>query len=113
MRVGFSHEFLSPSPDKNKPTVQVLQQHSDVWHTGKESIDMRIKGSAYARVQDYFPECSIVVEDLEAHVQAAESQMFPQKKEEQNAWLQSVVEAVLPQVRGLIYTVLLNKPGCP
>ena len=70
-----------------------------MWHVGKESIDMRIKGSAYARVQDYFPECSIVVQDLEAHVQAAEAQMFPQKTDKQDAWLQSVVEAVLPKVR--------------
>ncbi len=59
---------------------------------------MRIQGSAYARVQDYFPECSVVVQDLEAHVQSAEAKMFPQKKAQQEAWLQEVVKAVLPQV---------------
>ncbi len=62
---------------------------------------MRVKESAYARVESYFPECSVVVEDLEAHVQSAESKMFPQKKAEQEAWLETVVQAVLPKVSGL------------
>lgn len=86
------------SPDKNKATVQILRDHSDVWHTGKESIDVRIARKTFARVQEYFPECSIMVEDLEAHVQAAEARMFPQKKAEQEAWLQAVVQSVIPKV---------------
>ena len=69
---------------------------------------MRVNKHAYARVQDYFPECAIVVEDLEAHVQSAESKMFPKKKVEQEAWLQTVVQAVLPKVSELPVT-----PSCP
>ncbi len=59
---------------------------------------MRIARKTFARVQEYFPECSIMVEDLEAHVQAAEARMFPQKKAEQEAWLQAVVQSVIPKV---------------
>lgn len=86
------------SPDKNKVTVQVLRDHSDVWHIGKESIDMRVSRKAFVRVQTYFSECTVIIEDLEAHVQAAEAMMFPQKKAEQEAWLQAVVQAVMPKV---------------
>lgn len=77
----------------------MLRDHSDVWHVGKESIDMRISRKAFARVQGYFPECAVIVEDLEAHVQAAEARMFPQKKAEQEAWLQAVVQAIGPKVK--------------
>lgn len=94
-----SYFFSSPcSPDKNKATVQVLQDHTDVWHIGKESIDMRIHKNAFAHVQRFFPECSVIIEDVEAHVQAAEQKMFPKKKVEQEAWLQAVVQAMLPKV---------------
>ena len=94
--------LLSPhtlSPNREKATVQVLRDHSDVWSMGKESIDMRVNRQAYARVQEYFPECTVLIADLEAHVQAAEQQMFPKKAKEQEAWIQSVVEAVVPGVR--------------
>lgn len=76
----------------------MLQEHSDVWHVGKESVDMRISRKAFAHVQSYFPECTVMIDDLEAHVQAAEANMFPQKKAEQEAWLQTVVRAILPKV---------------
>lgn len=59
---------------------------------------MRISRSAFARVQQYFSECIVIVSDLEAHVQAAERKMFPRKKAEQEAWLQAVVQAMLPKV---------------
>lgn len=90
--------LFTHSPDKNKPTVQTLQAFSDVWHYGKESVDVRLKKSAFARVQKYFPECSIIVDNLEVHVQAAEVKMFPRKKTEQNAWMRTVVQSVLPNV---------------
>ena len=59
---------------------------------------MRLKYHAFLRVQKYFPECSILVEDLEASVQAAEEKMLPRKKEEQDAWMRTVVQSVLPNV---------------
>ena len=59
---------------------------------------MRLKKSTFARVQTYFPECYVIVEDLEAHVKAAEAQMFPARKTEQDAWLQTVVQALYPKV---------------
>lgn len=86
------------SPDKNKPTVQILQSYSDVWYVGRESVDVRLKKQAFVRVKDYFPECSIIIEDLEASVQAAEVKMFPKKKAEQDAWTKIVVQSVLPNV---------------
>ena len=75
---------------------------------------MRISRSAYARVQSYFPECSVVVEDLEAHVQAAELQMFPQKKAEQEEWLKVVVQAMMPKVElwGIAMTECCAMMGC-
>lgn len=59
---------------------------------------MRIHKNAFAHVQRFFPECSVIIEDVEAHVQAAEQKMFPKKKVEQEAWLQAVVQAMLPKV---------------
>lgn len=61
---------------------------------------MRISRKAFARVQSYFPECTVIIDDVEAHVQVAEARMFPQQKVEQEAWLQEVVRAVLPKVSG-------------
>lgn len=95
--VSYQNDIVVRCPDKNKVTVQVLRDHTDVWHIGKESIDMRVSRNAFARVQTYFPECTVIIEDLEAHVQAAETMMFPQKKAEQEAWLQEVVKALLPK----------------
>lgn len=76
----------------------MLRDHSDVWHVGKESIDMRVRKSVFARVQRYFPECVVQVSDLEAHMQEAEKAMFPRKKAEQEAWEKAVVQAMLPKV---------------
>ena len=59
------------SPDRRKATVQVLMAHSDVWNLGKDNVDLRIKADSFARVQRFFPECSVVVANLEAHVQEA------------------------------------------
>ncbi len=86
------------SPDKNKASVQVLVDHADVWHVGKESVDMRIDRRQFARVQAYFSECAIVIQDMEAHVQAAEAKMFPTKKAEQSEWIKAVIQAALPNV---------------
>ena len=99
------------SPDKNKPTVRILQGHSDVWHIGKESVDMRLKKPVFVRVQKYFPECSIIVEDLEATVQEAEEKMFPRKKDDQDAWMKTVVQSVLPNVSLWCWAWQRIKPG--
>ena len=72
--------------------------HSDVWNLGKDSVDLRIKASAFSRVQNYFPECSVIVSDLEAHVQDAENLMFPMKKADQEAWMKAVVQEAFPKV---------------
>lgn len=73
------------SRDHNKATVQVLMGHSDVWNLGKDDVDLRLKASAFSRIQNYFPECSVIVSDLEAHVQEAENRMFPVRKADQEA----------------------------
>lgn len=72
--------------------MQVLERHSDVWRRGRESIDLRIRRAAYQKVSWYFPECSVIVENLEAHVQASELQMFPARKADEDAWTKAVVE---------------------
>ena len=72
--------------------------HSDVWNLGKDSVDLRIKSNAFGRVQNYFPECSVIVSDLEAHVQEAENLMFPMKKVQEEAWMETVAEQAFPQV---------------
>ena len=72
---------------------------------------MRVSRKTFARVQEYFPECTVIIEDLEAHVQAAEALMFPQKKAEQEAWLQAVVQAVMPKV-GHVKGSSQNEPLC-
>ena len=86
------------SPDRNKATVQVLMSHSDVWSHGKDSVDLRIKANAFSRVQRYFPECTVLVSNLEAHVQEAENLMFPMKKAEEEAWLEAVAQEAFPKV---------------
>ena len=86
------------SPDKNKGTVKVLQAHSDIWKLGKESIDLRVNRQKFARVQNYFPECSVIVENLESYMQEAEAQMFPANQAEEQAWVQSVIEETIPRV---------------
>ena len=74
--------------------MQVLERHSDVWGRGSESIDLRIRRAAYQKVSKYFPECSVVVEDVEALVQASEHRMFPARKADEDAWTKAVVEEI-------------------
>ena len=82
--------------------------HSDVWKLGKDSVDLRIKASAFSRVQRFFPECNVVVSDLEAHVQEAEALMFPMRKADEEAWMAAVAQEAFPKVRLiLIRTQLL------
>ena len=72
--------------------------HADVWNLGKDSVDLRIKASAFSRVQRYFPECTVLVSNLEAHVQEAEMLMFPMKKADEEAWMTAVAQEAFPKV---------------
>lgn len=81
--------------DKQKGTIQLLQQHTDVWHIGQATIDLRMTRKMFTKIQKFIPECYVVIEDVEAYVQAAEAQMFPARVQEQEVWAQSVLESVL------------------
>ena len=72
--------------------------HADVWNLGKDNVDLRIKASAFSRVQRYFPECTVLVSNLEAHVQEAEMLMFPMKKADEEAWMAAVAQEAFPKV---------------
>ena len=61
-------------------------------------MDLRIARKTFARVQSYFPHCNVIVQDLEATVQEAEAQMFPKRTREQDAWMKTVIQSVLPDV---------------
>ena len=87
--------FVFHSPDRTKATVQVLMKHSDVLHMGQENVDLRIKRHNYMSVQRYFPECDVVIKDFEAHMQEAEAQMFPQQREDEEVWMQAVIDQVV------------------
>ncbi len=52
----------------------------------------------FARVQDYFSECHIVVANVESFVQQAEVQMFPTRMAEEQAWVQEVMAETIPKV---------------
>ena len=49
----------------------------------------------FARVQQYVPECRVLIDNVEEHVQQAEAQMFPARLQEEEVWAQSVLESVL------------------
>ena len=93
-----AHTHTQSSPDKNKPSVQVLQAHADIWKLGKESIDLRVNKNMFARVQSYFPECTTIVANLESYMQEAEAQMFPANKDDEQAWIESVIQETIPRV---------------
>jgi len=65
---------------------------------GSNSVDLRLKRKTFEHVQNYFPECHIVVQNLELAVQQAESQMFPKKTAAQDKWMKTVIQSVLPWV---------------
>lgn len=73
--------------------------HSDVWNLGKDSVDLRIRANSFSRVQHFFPECTVRVSNLEAHVQEAEALMFPMKKADEEAWINAVAQEAFPKVR--------------
>lgn len=73
----------------------MLQEHTDEWHIGEQSIDLRMSRRTFAAVQKYVPECHILIEDVEAHVQMAEARMFPARVQEEELWAQSVLEDLL------------------
>lgn len=80
----------------------MLQQHTDEWHVGEQSIDLRMSRRVFAAVQKYVPECHVLIADVEAHVQMAEAQMFPARVQEEEQWAQAVLEDLLKtKVTGL------------
>ena len=84
------------SPDRTKESVRILEKYSDVWNREGESIDLRVKAQTFYSLRRFFPECSVVINNLEDHVQMAEATMFPAKKAEEEAWIQDVLDEVLP-----------------
>ena len=81
--------------DKRKASVKLLQKNTDLWHVGEQSIDLRMSRRTFAAVQNYVPECYVLIENVEAHVQMAEAQMFPAKMQEEETWAQQVLQDVL------------------
>ena len=67
-------------------------------HYGLDSVDLRLKRKTFTHVQSYFPNCHVIVQNLELAVQQAEAQMFPKKTREQDKWMRTVVQSVLPWV---------------
>lgn len=94
---SYEGEILVRCPDRKRATVQVLMSHSDVWKLGKDSVDLRIKANAFSRVQRFFPECNVIVSNLEAHVQEAEALMFPMGKADEEAWMAAVAQEAFPK----------------
>ncbi len=86
------------SPDRKKATIQVLQAHSDIWHVGKDTIDLRLNKRVFARVQKFFPECRVIVANVESFVQQAEMQMFPVRMADEQAWVEEVMAETMPKV---------------
>ena len=86
---------LSLSTDKLKGTIQLLKQNTDLWHVGQDTVDLRMSRRTFARVQQYVPECRVLIDNVEEHVQQAEAQMFPARLQEEEVWAQSVLESVL------------------
>lgn len=91
----YSRSRLIHSADKRKGTVQLLQQNTDKWHVGEQSIDLRMPRETFAAIQKFVPECYVLIEDVEAHVQTAEAQMFPARVQEEEAWAKTVLEDLL------------------
>ncbi len=69
-----------------------------MWHVGHETVDLRVDKRLFARVQRYFPECHIVVSNVETFVQEAEAQMFPQEMAKEQAWEEEVIAQTMPKV---------------
>ena len=86
---------LSLSTDKLKGTIQLLQQNTDLWHVGQDTVDLRMARRTFARVQQYIPECRVLIDNVEEHIQQAEAEMFPARLQEEEVWAQSVLESVL------------------
>ena len=89
------HCITVNSMDKRKATVQLLSENSDKWHVGEQSIDLRMSRRTFAAVQKYVPECFVLIQNVEAHVQMAEAQMFPVRRQQKEAWAQNWEKAHL------------------
>ena len=76
--------YSSSSNDKNDKRVKTLMEYKgvDVWRvypTGQ--VDMRMSQQIYDVVLRYMPEmCSIIIDNVEAHVQMAEENMLSEKQ---------------------------------
>ncbi len=47
-------------------------------------------------MKSYFPECWVVIRNVEEHVRLAEAAMFPARKDQEESWVQEVMEEVEP-----------------
>ena len=83
------------STDKLKGTIQLLQQNTDTWHVGEQTIDLRMTRRSFAAVQKYVPECHILINDVESHMRMAEEQMFPARLQKEESWAHAVLQDVL------------------
>ena len=95
--VSYKGDIVLRCPDRTKSTVNVLRKHADVFHVGADqSIDLRLSQKSFESVERYFPECKVVIEDLEEHVRTSEERMVS-SKEKLRAWAQQVMEEMVSE----------------
>ncbi|CAI8008907.1 hypothetical protein GBAR_LOCUS6056 [Geodia barretti] len=92
---SYDDQIVVRCTDKLKGTIQLLQQNTDLWHVGQDTVDLRMARRTFARVQQYIPECRVLIDNVEEHIQQAEAEMFPARLQEEEVWAQSVLESVL------------------
>lgn len=93
--VSYSDQVVVRCTDKLKGTIQLLQQNTDTWHVGEQTIDLRMTRRSFAAVQKYVPECHILINDVESHMRMAEEQMFPARLQKEESWAHAVLQDVL------------------
>ena len=59
---------------------------------------MRLRASSFSAVSQFFPECEVIISDLEAAMEEAETQMLPEGKGKQEEWMNAVIQEMLPVV---------------
>lgn len=66
----------------------------DVWKIDPNGpVDMRMSRELFSVVQEYVPECHLLIDSVEAHVQEAELGMLS-AEQHQEIWEQAVIEEV-------------------
>ena len=62
-----------------------------------KSIDLRLSEKSFESVARYFPECTVLIQDLEEHVRASEERMVA-SKEKLKTWAVQVMEEMVSEV---------------